>query len=202
MKKLLAFALVAMMAGAALAETGWMNSYVYVWDGSADTYYNLNGADQPEDFNGADLGTFELTSTLFLNSQINAWANGGDSYNYMSLYWRIGTSGAFTEQQDNALDNIGGNDWRAITPGVDLIAAAGGAGSYVVQVYAERSHSWGGGGPYVTQLDVDGDTGGGAPDNFFQASFDINPAPVPEPATMSLLGLGALALALRRKMSK
>ncbi|MGI6599172.1 MAG: PEP-CTERM sorting domain-containing protein [Kiritimatiellia bacterium] len=26
--------------------------------------------------------------------------------------------------------------------------------------------------------------------------------PIPEPATMGLLGLGALALALRRKMSK
>ncbi len=31
---------------------------------------------------------------------------------------------------------------------------------------------------------------------------DVAPAPVPEPATMSLLGLGALAMVLRRRMSK
>lgn len=201
MKKIMAIALVAMMAGSALANTGWLNSYAYIWDGTADTYYDLNGADQAENFNGADLGTYELTGTLFLNSQINAWADGGDTFAYMSMYWRIGTVGAFTEQQDNALDNYNPpNDWRAITPGVDLIAAAGGAGSFVVQIYIERAHNWSGGGPYVTQLDVDGDTGGAGADNFFEASFDINP--VPEPATMSLLGLGALAMVLRRKIRK
>ncbi len=42
---------------------------------------------------------------------------------------------------------------------------------------------------------------GGDGNNLYFNDMDVN-APIPEPATMGLLGLGALALALRRKMSK
>ncbi len=201
MKKLLAFALVAILAGTAMADTGWMNSYVYMNDGVGDTWYDLNGADQPSNLDGANLGTFELTDVLWLNSEINAWANGGDTYNSMSIYWRIGTSGAFTEQQQTTITNPSGDDFRAVTPGVDLIDAVGSAGVYTLQVYVERSHSWSGGGPYITQLNTLGDTGGVVPTaDFFEASFTVNA--IPEPATMSLLGLGALAMVIRRKIRK
>jgi hypothetical protein len=202
MKKLLAFALIAILAGTAMADTGWLPSYVFMNDGVGDTWYDLNAAFQPENFDGANLGTFELTSVLWLNAEINAWADGGDTYNYMSVYWRLGSSGGFTEQQDNSLVNVAGNDWQAVTPGVDLIAAAGSAGNYIVQIYLERSHDWSGGGPYITQLDASGDTGGAGAADYFEAEFTINAAPIPEPATMSLLGLGALAMVLRRKIRK
>ena len=198
MKKLMVFAAAAMMAGSAMADTGWMDSYAYFWNGTADTYYDLNGATVNPDLQGANLGTFELTSTFFLNSQINAWANNGDTFTTGSIWWRLGTSGAYTEQQDTSWESQGGNDWRAITPGVDLIAAAGAAGSYTLQVYLERDHSWDGGSATIA-LDQAGANASTTP---WEATFTINPAAVPEPATMSLLGLGALAMVIRRKIRK
>ena len=198
MKKLLATVAIAMMAGSAMANTGWMDSYAYFWDGTADTYYDLNGATANADFQGANLGSFELTDVFFLNSQINAWADNGDTFSTGSIFWRLGTTGAYTEQQDTAWDNVSGNDWRAITPGVDLITAAGGAGTYTLQVYLERDHSWSGGSATV-QLDQAGANSSATP---WEATFTVNPAAVPEPATMSLLGLGALAMVIRRKIRK
>jgi len=201
MRKLIVLLSACIVAATATASTQWLNSYVFVWNDvtSSDTWYDLNGSDQGQNFHGADLGYFNGANQLWMNSEINAQANGGDTFNYFSIYWRIGTSGAFTAQQDNTIDLPGGENYRGTTPGIDLIDAVGGvAGTYQVQVYLERSHSWGGGGPYITQLDLDGDTGGGAPDNFFQGQFTINA--IPEPTTLVLVGLGIVGfLAYRRR---
>lgn len=197
MRRIVAVLAVMGLAVAASADTGWMNSYVYMWDSvsQANTWYDLNGADQAANFHGADLGTFDISDDLYLNSEINAWASDTDFFNYMSIYYRIGTSGGFTEQQDATLDNVSGNNWRALTPGAELISQVGGPGTYTLQVYIERSHSWDGGGPYVTQLDRDGDTGGGAPDNYFSATFDV----IPEPGTLAMLGAGIVGLLVYRR---
>jgi len=196
MRKLLVAVAALTMAVSAMAGTGWLDSYVYMNDGVGDTWYDLQGAGQPGGkFNGADLGIFQQNGQLWLNSEINAWANLGDTYNYMSLYWRLGTSGGYTEQQDATLDNPGGgNNWRGITPSVNLLTGLT-PGTYTIQVYAERSHSWGGGGPYITRVDVDGDTGGGAVDNPFAATFDV----IPEPTTLALVGLGIAGLLVYRR---
>jgi hypothetical protein len=199
--KLMALAVgVALTAGTAFADTGWMNSYAYVWDGSADTFYDLNGADQTENFDGADLGQFGPGYTLFLNAEINAWADSGDAYTDFSLFYRVysGTPGTFTQDPVNSIDNVSGNDWRGLATDNDLSGL--GVGTYTVDLYVSRSHTWdaGAGGPYTTYLDINGDTAGGEPTaDFFSASFEV----IPEPGTMGLLAIGLLGVAgFRRRM--
>jgi hypothetical protein len=200
MKKLLAFALVAILAGTAMADTFWEASYVFMNDGVGDTWYDLNAAFQSENFDGADLGTFELTDVLWLNTEINVSDNEGATWEFVSVWWRLNGTGAFTEQQTTSF--TGSNPYQGITPGVNLIPLAN-VGLNTVEIYLARNHSWGGG-SYTAYLNTTGDIGGGVDPgstppagDFFTAEFTVNA--IPEPATMSLLGLGALALIRRRR---
>ena len=208
-KKLAVLAVGAVFAAqAAFADTGWLASYAYVWDGTDDTVYTLNGgfpdavAGTPVGaFDDADLGTFNLGYTLFLNAEISAWADGGDEFTDLSLWYRVydNTPGAFAQQSSSSIDNFGGNDWRGIATGVDLGGL--GVGEYTVDIYVSRSHTWdaGTGGPFTTYLNTTGDTGGSEPTgDFFSASFEV----IPEPGTMGLLVIGLLGAAgLRRRLS-
>ena len=82
--------------------------------------------------------------------------------------------------------------------GIEMDALAGGAGTYTLQVYLERSHSWNEGGSLLVNLDQSGANATVTP---WEAMFTVT-NPVPESATMSLLGLAALAMVIRLKRKK
>lgn len=201
-------------ANVSMADTGWLGSFAYTWDSvsNADTWYDLN-EDVPahDDFDGADLGTFWFTGdSLFLNAEINAWADGGDTYENFSLWWRI-DDGTWTQASAPEITNPDGNDYRGVVTGIDLIDAVDSEiGEYDISVILSRTHNWGGEDTWSSVMSWDGDEivysndtnmdvadavstlGGG-----FTASFEI----IPEPGTMGLLAIGLLGIAgLRRRM--
>ena len=202
MRKILACLVLFGFAAGASADVGWNNSYAYVWPGAdPEVWYDLNGTDQGANFHGADLGTFAITGSLFLNGQMNAWADGADYYvaDSFALYYRVyatgDTPGGWNHSQSVSISNEGGNNWRGTPPGVNILQGLT-PGDYSVDVFAYKIHYFDSGNQsWEERIWRDG-----VDNQPYTAEFTVNP--VPEPATMSLLGLGALALMLRRKMSK
>ena len=197
MKKILAFALVAMVAGSAFAAGGWWNEYIELSiNGGASAQYQLGTGGTGIAFDGADLSDalFSLTLT---DVSINYWNDTQDRTGG-NLFWQIfdgvsptpvtSSSIAWTQTAQGGNDYIG--EW---TGSMNLLGAASynDSQTYYVQFWA--NNTGGSGDQWLNN--------GGDPENY-QATFDYQSAPIPEPATMSLLGLGALAMVLRRKMSK
>jgi hypothetical protein len=198
MKKAWIFLVIAGLATGASAAVGWNNSYVYVWPGAdPDIYYDLNGMDQSANFHGADLGDFSVMGSLFLNSQLNAWADGDDYYTStsFSLYYRVYENGdtppGWSHSDSTSITSQGGSNWQAYTPGVNIVAGLP-AGDYLLDVFAYKIHYWdtAGGGSWEERIWREG-----VDNQPYTAEFQV----IPEPGTLSLLGLGLAGLVRFRR---
>ncbi len=198
MRKWLAGLVLFGWVGMAGAEVGWLESFVYVWPGAdPNVWYDLNGSTQGQNFHNADLGDYPIAGSLFLNSQLNAWANGDDYYTdtSFSLFYRVYETGdsppAWSSSQSVSISHLGGDDWRGITPGVNILNGLT-AGNYSVDVFAYKIHYFDSGNQSWEERIWEG----GVDNQPFTAEFQV----IPEPGTLGLLGLGLASLAgIRRR---
>ena len=187
MKKFLMFALVAMVAGFASAQqVSWIgNSAVYIVE--EDAWYNASanwaaGAFSSHDF--GTLGTWDLT----VGGNCETWWSDSGSHPATTVLLNYQVDATSWDSVSLPwLSYASNNDkWENMT-GENVIATSGvGAGSHTLNVYFSANDG--------ANTVYDGNVG-----TPYSASFTTA---IPEPATMSLLGLGALAMVLRRKMSK
>lgn len=169
------------------------DGYAYVSTTTAgvdSTWYNLNGSAQAGSLDGADLGDVE--SNLWLGGQTGFWAEG-EGVQYITMHYSItgdatasGTIAFDFQSYADPNDQWGTdvNGANLTDTSIDLISVHSLTnGDYNIAVWVE-------GKPNNIAAVYDSNGGGN-----YNATFTV----VPEPSSTALLGLGGLALILRRR---
>ena len=198
MKKLLVFALVAMVAGSAMAQFGttygWWNTKITI----AGQNFDVTTWSEDSE-NGTFLGTLDLAGQVFNVSAVdgNIWShsqNRGGANFFFNTFVNSTQDADGTNWHVGAVTYVSGNDYTLVNTtgsgdiGSTLLKNGDVVGlDFWAKTYGPSGDEW-----------YSGTTSG----QNYHAYFNVGTTPIPEPATMGLLGLGAVALALRRKMSK
>lgn len=187
MKKLLVFAFVAMVAVSAMAQAiDWIgNSAIYVVEETA--WYNASANWAAGPFEGHDFGTLSSWSLTIGGNAETHWSdNGTHPATTVVLNYQVDSEAWDTVSLPWLSYGSNNDKWENMT-GENVVATSGvGAGDHTLAVYFSANDG------ATTVYDSNSSAN-------YNADFTTA---IPEPATMSLLGLGALAMVLRRKIRK
>ena len=198
MKKLLVALTIGLIAVSAMAQQGT----TYGW---WETYFTIAGQQfdvttwSNDSSNGTNLGVLDLAGFVFSVSAVNGnvWSAAQDRGG-MNIYFNT-----FVNSAPDAAnrDWWTGGDALTYVSGNDYTLSAGPSGNIGSTVLQNGDTvdivMWG------KTYGTSGDEWYSDNGNNYHAFFTVgDPTPIPEPATMGLLGLGALAMVIRRKLSK
>jgi MYXO-CTERM domain-containing protein len=191
-------------AGTSFGAAGIYDALVFTTTtgGTPLTFYDIGAVTVNPDFDGGDLGDFNLGSVFQIGGQQKSYKNTGSDVTSHTIYWKV--TGAFTgvnmpfqwNQGDggapSGLNNAGDQQWGGDVQGGNASLVLSGnvlsgltAGDYTLEVYSEIT---------TNGVDAAGTIGNVNGGNNYKATFTV----VPEP-TSAALGLLGVGLLLRRR---